>query len=233
MVDTAEEKADGVDVWTENHRRDLIGAAYRSLGSLSEADDVVQDAWLRWHGGDRSMVRNSRAFLTMTVTRLALDLRRSQSRHEIYLEPVVLQNLDSSAEDPAVVVERNTAVASALLLMLQTMSPPERAAFVLREVFAFPYEEVAKQLHRSEVAVRQLVHRAREGVRAGDVRYPAPPPVHANVVRAFSSACQGRGITQLIDALSEKPSFEGETDEALARRFPYMERKMLTTISRE
>jgi RNA polymerase sigma-70 factor (ECF subfamily) len=207
MVDTAEEKADGVDVWTDNYRRDLIGAAYRTLGSLSEADDVVQDAWLRWHGGDRSMVRNSRAFLTMTVTRLAIDLRRSQSRHEIYLEPVVLQNLNSSAEDPAVVVERHTAVASALLLMLQTMSPPERAAFVLREVFAFPYEEVAKQLHRSEVAVRQLVHRAREEVRAGNGRYPAPPPVHANVVHAFGSACQGQGITQLINALSEKPQF--------------------------
>src|SRR5215217_1886274 len=208
MVNTADEKADGVDVWTDNHRRELIGAAYRSLGSLSEADDVVQDAWLRWHGGDRSMVRNSRAFLTMTVTRLALDLRRSQSRHEIYLEPVVLQNLELSAEDPAAVVERNAAVASALLVVLQTMSPPERAAFMLHEVFALPYHEVARQLRRSEVAVRQLVHRARKRARAGEVRYPAPPPVHAKVVRAFNSASQSGGITQLINILSEMPNME-------------------------
>jgi RNA polymerase sigma-70 factor (ECF subfamily) len=208
MATTTEEKAHGVDVWTDNYRRDLIATAYRSLGSLSEAEDVVQNAWLRWHRGDRDMVRNFRAFLTITVTRLALDLRRSQSRHEIYLEPIVLQNLESSAEDPAAVVDRNAAVTSALLVVLQTMSPPERAAFVLREVFALPYEDVAKQLHRSEVAVRQLVHRAREGARAGEVRYPAPPPVHANVVHAFNSACQGRGIRQLINALSEKPSLE-------------------------
>jgi RNA polymerase sigma-70 factor, ECF subfamily len=208
MANTTEEKAHRTDVWTGNHRRDLIATAYRSLGSLSEADDVVQDAWLRWHAGDRSMVRNSRAFLTITVTRLALDLRRSQSRHEIYLEPVVLQNFESPAEDPAAVAERKAAVASALLVVLQTMSPPERAAFVLREVFALPYKDVAKQLHRSEFAVRQLVHRAREGARAGDIRYPAPPPVHANVVRAFSSVCQGRGTAQLINALAEKPSLE-------------------------
>jgi RNA polymerase sigma factor (sigma-70 family) len=208
MANTPKGKAHGIDVWTDNHRRDLIAIAYRSLGSHSEADDVVQDAWLRWHGGDRSIVRNPRAFLTMTVTRLALDLRRSQSRHEIYLEPLVLQNLESSAEDPASVVERNAAVASALLVVLQTMSPPEGAAFVLREIFGLPYQEVAKQLHRSEVAVRQLAHRARKKASAGKVRYPAPPPIHANVVRAFNSACRSGGVTELINALSEKPSLE-------------------------
>src|SRR5829696_2342389 len=216
MGDSTEEKAQEIDLWAGKHRRDLVAAAYRALGSLSEADDVIQDAWLRWHSSDRSMVRNSRAFLTITVTRLALDLRRSQSRHEICLEPMLLQNLGSSAEGPAALVERNAAVASALLVVLQTMSPPERAAFMLHEVFALPYHEVARQLRRSEVAVRQLVHRARKRARAGEVRYPAPPPVHAKVVRAFNSASQSGGITQLINILSEMPNME-ECAEAKSR----------------
>jgi RNA polymerase sigma-70 factor (ECF subfamily) len=208
MADSIEEEAYGVDPWADKHRRDLIAAAYRTLGSPSDVDDVLQDAWLRWHGSDRSMVRNPRAFLTVTVTRLALDLRRSQARREIHLEPMVFQNFESSAEGPAAVIERDAAVASALLVVLQTMSPLERTAFVLRDVFDLPYHEVAKQLHRSELAVRQLVHRARKRARAGEVRYPAPPSVHATVVRAFNSACQSPVISQLINALSEKPDFE-------------------------
>jgi len=220
MGDSTEEKAQEIDLWAGKHRRDLVAAAYRALGSLREADDVLQDAWLRWHSSDRSMVRNSRAFLTITVTRLALDLRRSQSRHEISLEPMLLQNLVSSTEGQAAVVERNAAVASALLVVLQTMSPLERAAFMLHEVFALPYHEVARQLRRSEVAVRQLVHRARKRARAGDVRYPAPPPVHAKVVRAFNSASQSGGIIQLINILSEMPNMEECTKSPFDRPSP-------------
>lgn len=156
----------------ERHRSRLFGLAYRMLGQRAEAEDLVQDVWLRWQASDRAGIVQPEAWLVTTATRLAIDrLRRLRVEREHYVgfwlpEPLVQPWTETapSAED---VLERAHDVSTALLFVLEQLTPEERAAFLLREVFDADYAEVAQALGRSEAACRQLVHRARVHVKAG------------------------------------------------------------------
>jgi RNA polymerase sigma-70 factor, ECF subfamily len=176
------------DLSFEHHRRHLAATAYKALESPQDVEDVLQDAWLRWQAVDHSSVRNEEAFLTMIVVRLALDRRRSRQRRGWQVDPIKLQNLASPDADPSAVVEQHEAVAEALQIVLQVMSPSERAAFLLHDIFGFGHAEVATVLHRSESAVRQIVHRARERARTRQPRFSVPPQAHAELEHAFSQA---------------------------------------------
>src|SRR3954471_22305592 len=152
-----------VETFTEARPR-LFGIAYRMLGSVAEAEDIVQEAWLRWQGTDRSVVRNPAAFLTTVTTRLALNTAESaRVRREQYVGPWLPEPIDTSA-DPSLGAVKAEALDSAVLLLLEKVRPDQRAAYVLREAFDYSYEEVADILDTSASNARQLVSRAKKSV---------------------------------------------------------------------
>jgi RNA polymerase sigma-70 factor (ECF subfamily) len=139
----------------------LFGIAYRVLGCPTEADDVVQDTWLRWHGTDRTRVRDAAAFLAATTTRLAINVGQcARVRHETSVETRRVEPVDTGA-DPALGAEQREALELAVQILLEKLSPTERAVYVLREAFDCPYREIADRLALSEVNARQLATRAR------------------------------------------------------------------------
>lgn len=190
----------------ESERSRLMGIAYRILGSVADAEDVLQDAWLKWDGVDPDSVDSARGFLTTVVTRLSIDrLRRIRSRREAYSgswlpEPIVTAS--EYADDPAAAAELADSLSMTLLVVLETLSPLERAAFVLREVFQRPYDEVAAALGKQEATTRQLVHRARDHVDAGHARFEADRRTHAAVVERFLTACQNANLGALMEILA-------------------------------
>ena len=148
-------------------RRRLFGIAYRMLGSAAEAEDVVQETWVRWQTTDRSVVVKPQAFLTTTATRLAINvLQSARSRRETYVGPWLPEPVDTSA-DPTLGAERTEALDVALLMLLEHLTPTERAAYVLREAFDYAYPEIARIVGVSPTATRQLVSRARKHLAAG------------------------------------------------------------------
>jgi RNA polymerase sigma-70 factor (ECF subfamily) len=186
----------------EQHRRLLFTVAYDLLGSASDAEDVVQDAWLRWSGADRGDVLNPRAYLVTVTTRLALNrLRDTRARREAYVGPWLPEPL-LTAPDVAQEAELAEAVSLALLVVLETLGPVERAVFVLREVFGLPYAEIAQALERSEAAVRQVAHRAREHVQARRPRFDTDRAVQRQVTDRFLAACTGGDVDALIAMMS-------------------------------
>src|SRR6188768_1819832 len=168
----------------EPYRRRLLGLAYRMLGSMADAEDAVQETYLRWHGADRDNVSDPRAFLMTTTTRLCLDMLTSaRARREEYVgpwlpEPVV----DTAALAPDSRTELAEDLSIALLLMLDRLSPLERAAFLLHDVFDFSFSEVGAALERNEAACRQLASRARAHVRAARPRGATPSPARSGQV---------------------------------------------------
>jgi RNA polymerase sigma-70 factor (ECF subfamily) len=170
----------------EPYRRRLLGLAYRMLGSMTDAEDAVQDAYLRWHHADRNAVSDPKAFLMTTTTRICLDMLTSaRARREEYVgpwlpEPVV----DTSALRPDSHTELAEDLSIALLLTLDRLSPLERAAFLLHDVFDFSFSEVAAALDRNEAACRQLASRARAHVKATRPRGAAAPGTHQGEVDA-------------------------------------------------
>ena len=150
----------------EPQRRRLFGIAYRMLGSVSEAEDVVQDAWLRWQGADRASVREPAAFLATTVTRLCLNaLSSARARRELYVGPWLPEPV-STTDDPTLGAERAEALSLAVLLLMERLTPAERAAYVLREAFVYSHRDIAAVLETTETNARQLVSRARAHVTA-------------------------------------------------------------------
>jgi len=199
--------ADTVTDLFEEHRPFLTGVAYRMLGRVADAEDVVQEAWLRWSSAGREDVREPRAFLVRITTRLAIDrLRHLRSRREAYVgpwlpEPVVTafgQAVPDSAER-AVLAD---SVSVAVLVVLETLSPLERAVFVLREAFGFPYAEIADALERSEAAVRQLAGRAKRHVEERKPRYDVDPEVRRDLTERFLAAASGGDLEQLLALLA-------------------------------
>jgi RNA polymerase sigma-70 factor (ECF subfamily) len=171
----------------------LFGIAYRMLGSAMEAEDIVQDAWVRWQTADRSVVRDASAFLATTTTRLAINVIQSaRSRREQYVGSELPEPVDTSA-DPALEAERSEALEFAVLILLEKLSPAERAAYVLREAFDYPYREIANILRLAEANTRQLVTRARQHV-ADDRRAPVSSAEQRRFVKAFISAAQRGGV---------------------------------------
>ncbi len=144
----------------------LFGIAYRVLGSAGEAEDVVQDAWIRWQCTDRSAVRDDAAFLAVTTTRLAINvLQSARARRETHPGPRLPDPVDADA-DPALGAERRDALDRAVRTLLETLPPTERTAFVLREAFDLPYRDIAQALAQSEANSRQIVTRARRRLAA-------------------------------------------------------------------
>jgi RNA polymerase sigma-70 factor (ECF subfamily) len=142
----------------------LFGIAYRVLGSRTDADDVVQEAWLRWQGTDRSKVRDTAAFLAATTTRLAINVTQSaRVRHETPIELRPVEPVDTG-DDPSLRAERREAFELAVRTLEEKLSPTERAAYVLRVAFDYPYRQIADRLAVSEVNARQLVTRARRTI---------------------------------------------------------------------
>jgi len=187
------------------HRSVLIGAAYRVVGSLTDAEDVVQETWLRWSAADRGEVRDVRAYLIRIATRLALNrLRQQQARREQYVGPWLPEPIAAApaGEDPAAVAEVADSVSMAMLVVLETLSPLERAAFVLREVFDLPVGEIARTLGRSEAAVRQLTHRAREHVQARRPRQTVDKARHTELTLQFLAATVTGDLDQVMSLLA-------------------------------
>lgn len=157
---------DGVSVF-ESVRPRLFGLAYRMLGSAAEAEDIVQDAWLRWQGADRSAVIDPPAFLATTTTRLAITFTQSaRSRRETYIGPWLPEPIDTEG-DPRLGAERAEALEFAVLLLLEKLSATERAAYILREAFDYSYDQIAQTIRSTEANARQLVTRARKHISDG------------------------------------------------------------------
>jgi RNA polymerase sigma factor (sigma-70 family) len=142
----------------------LFGIAYRMLGSAAEAEDIVQDVWIRWQTTDRGLVRDAAAFLVTTATRLAINVMQSaRSRRETYVDPWLPEPVDTSA-DPRSCAERGQALAYCVVLLLEKLTPTERAAYILREAFDYSYRDIAHVLRLEEANARQVVTRARQHV---------------------------------------------------------------------
>ena len=196
----------------EPHRRRLLGLAYRMLGSMAEAEDAVQEAYLRWHAADRIKVSDPKAFLMTTTTRICLDMLTSaRARREEYVGPWLPEPvLDTAALAPDRRTELAEDLSIALLLTLDRLSPLERAAFLLHDVFDFSFTEVATTLERSEAACRKLATRARAHVRALRPRGATAPPArpgeidakHAQLLSAFAAATQSGDLNALTQLLA-------------------------------
>jgi RNA polymerase sigma-70 factor (ECF subfamily) len=178
----------------------LFGIAYRMLGSAAEAEDVVQDVWLRWQTTDRSVVRDAAAFLVTTATRLAINVIQSaRSRRETYADSWPIEPIADSA-DPGLGPERRQALESGVLLLLETLTPAERAAYILREAFDYTYRDIANILQFEEANARQVVTRARQHV-AGGRRIPASPIKHRRLLDSFTAAAERGSIAGLENLL--------------------------------
>ena len=192
----------------DEHRRLLTSVAYRVLGRWSDAEDVVQDAWLRWSAADYASVEDPKAYLVTVTTRLAIDqLRKAQTRKESYVgpwlpEPVLTRDGADSAPDAADRVVLDDTVSLAMLLVMETLSPLERAVFVLREAFDYSFGEIAAMLDRTEAAVRQLLVRARNHVHDKRPRYPLDDVKRQSIAERFLAAATGGDIAPLLELLS-------------------------------
>ncbi|MFI7641805.1 RNA polymerase sigma-70 factor [Nonomuraea sp. NPDC049400] len=182
----------------EEHRSLLTGVAYRILGSVADAEDVVQETWLRWSGVDQEAVDDPKAYLVRVTSRLAIDrLRWAKSRRESYVGPWLPEPI-STAPDGAERAELAESVELALLLVLETLSPLERAVFVLREAFDLPFSEIAEIIGRAEPATRQLARRARDHVRERRPRFDVDRDERRRITERFIDAAAGGDIDGLI-----------------------------------
>ena len=200
----------------EEHRPVLTGVAYRMLGRVADAEDVVQEAWLRWSGADRSDVREPRGYLVRVTTRLAIDrLRLAQSRKEAYVGPWLpepyVTDFGATVPDTAERAVLADSVSLAVLVVLESLSPLERAVFVLREAFGYPYADIAVTLDRSESAVRQLAGRARRHVEAKRPRYEVDPAEQRDLTERFLAAATEGDFEGLMSLLAPDVRLVGDS----------------------
>lgn len=199
--------ADTVTDVFEEHRPVLMGVAYRMLGRVADAEDVVQDAWLRWAGADRTDVREPRGYLVRVTTRLAIDrLRQVKSRGETYVGPWLpepyVTDLAETAPDAAERAVLADTVSLAVMVVMESLSPLERAVFVLREAFGYPFAEIATMLDRAEPAVRQLAGRARRHVDERRPRYEVDPAQRRDLTERFLVAAEQGDLAGLMELLA-------------------------------
>jgi RNA polymerase sigma-70 factor (ECF subfamily) len=203
----------------------LFTIAYEILGSATEADDVLQDSYLRWANVDLASVNDTKAYLAQLVTRQTLNTLRAQSRRrEEYIgpwlpEPLLLDTKDASAD--VVLAE---SVSMAMLVVLETLSPDERAVFVLREVFGFSHDEIASTIDKSAAAVRQMAHRARAHVQSRRKRFdPVDPKLSMEITAQFFAAASTGDIDGLLEMLAEDVVWTADSDgKATAARKPIL-----------
>ncbi|WP_329048952.1 RNA polymerase sigma-70 factor [Amycolatopsis sp. NBC_01488] len=192
------------------HRNLLFTVAYQLLGSAADAEDVLQETWLRWAGVDLAAVRDERAYLVRITTRLALmRLRTLGRRRESYVGPWLPEPL-LTAPDVAEDVELAGSVSLAMLLVLETLTPAERAVFVLREVFDLGYDEIAEAVAKTPAAVRQIAHRARSHVAARRPRGEVSPATSRDALSAFQHAVETGDLRRLLDILAPDVVFLGD-----------------------
>lgn len=202
----------GNDIEFETHRSYLSGLAYRMLGSFSEAEDAVQDAYLRWHNVEHETVGNTKAFLARILTRLCLDrLKAARRTREIYVgewlpEPIVVDAnyIDHQSEHIA------DDISFALMLALERLSPLERAAYILRDIFDVEFSEIAAALSRSEVTCRQLVRRARAHIAEARPRFEVDREENARIADAFFTSMRTGDVSTLRDLLAEAAIFHSD-----------------------
>jgi RNA polymerase sigma-70 factor (ECF subfamily) len=222
--------ADAVSEFMQ-HRRRLFGIAYRVLGSVVEAEDVVQEVWLRWQRTDRSAVVSPVAFLSSTTTRLAINVAQSaRVRRETYIGPWLPEPIDTSS-DPEVGAQRAEALELALLLVLEKLSPTERAAYVLREAFDYGYAEIAEILELSIVNVRKIVSRARKRLSA-EQQERVDTAEHRRLLDAFVSAAQTGDVASLEALLTrDAVSLSDGNGRRGAARIPVLGRARVANLA--
>ncbi|PZG07031.1 RNA polymerase subunit sigma-24 [Nonomuraea aridisoli] len=198
----------------------LFGIAYRMLASVSEAEDLVQEVWLRWQAYDRATVHDPAAFLATVTTRLAINaVQSARVRRETYVGPWLPEPVDTGA-DPYLGAERGEALEFAVLLLLERLSPTERAAYVLREAFDYPYRQIAEIVQLNEAAVRQLVSRARKRV-TGERRTPVSKAEQRRLLTAFVAAARAGDLTTLEKLFAEDVTSYSDGGGAVrAARYP-------------
>jgi RNA polymerase sigma-70 factor (ECF subfamily) len=184
------------------HRKLLFAIAYRLLGSAADAEDVVQDAWFKWSAAERAQVSDPKAYLARIVSNLAMDrLRSTRRQREAYVGPWLPEPIltEPDASEDVVVAE---SVSVAMLVVLETLSPLERAVFVLKEVFDFSYAEIADAVDRSEAAVRQAGHRARNHIQARRPRFETDRTKRRELTERFFAASMGGDLNELMELLA-------------------------------
>jgi RNA polymerase sigma-70 factor (TIGR02957 family) len=213
------------------HRSLLFTVAYEMLGSATDAEDVVQETWLRWADVDKSEVRHPRAYLLRIVTRQALNrLRTLARRREEYVGEWLPEPLPTSP-DVAEDVELAESVSMAMLTVLETLAPAERAVFVLREVFDVPYADIALAVDKTPGAVRQIAHRAREHVAARRPRIQVDRGEHQQVVERFLAALHSGDLQVLLDVLAPEVVLLADGGgEVAALRRPVVGRDRVATL---
>lgn len=219
----ASEYEEGLSAFVDVRPR-LFGIAYRMLGRAAEAEDIVQDVWLRWQSANRSTVENPPAFLATTTTRLCINFTQSApSRRETYID-TWLPELEVASSDPVLVMERSEALTLAVLQLLEKLSPTERAAYVLLEAFDYSYRQIADILQMEEANVRQLVCRARKHIvngRPASVRAEE----HRRFLEAFLAAAQKGDMATLEGLLAEDvAAYAGRGRVVRGARFRFRER---------
>jgi len=215
---SADDLEEAAAVFTSLRPR-LFGIAYRMLSSATEAEDLVQEVWLRWQKTDRVAVANPAAFLATATTRLAINqLQSARARHETYIGPWLPEPVDTSA-DPYLGAERGEALEFAALLLMEKLTPNERAAYVLREAFDYPYGQIADILQSTEPAVRQLVSRARKRV-TGERRAPVSAAAQRELLTSFIAAARSGDMTALeqLFAVDVASLSDGNGAHQVARR---------------
>lgn len=186
------------------HRPQLFGLAYRMLGSVSEAEDIVQEAYLRWEGAQHDEIDSPRAFLNTVVSRLAIDyLRSARVRRETYVGQWLPEPLVEDQRSPADSAALAESLSTALLLMLESLSPPERAAYILREAFDYSYADIAEVLKSNEAQCRQLAKRARDRITQRKQRFDTSLNDCATLTDQFLKATMQGDLEALIQTLSD------------------------------
>jgi RNA polymerase sigma-70 factor (ECF subfamily) len=192
---------DGLSTFVPVRSR-LFGIAYQMLRSAAEAEDIVQDVWLRWQSTNRRVVENPPAFLAKTTSRLCINLARSaHSRREIHIGALLPEQVNTN-NDPGLGTERGEALKLAVQILLEKLSPAERAAYVLREAFEYSYGQIAYILRREEASTRQLVSRARKHIADGR-RAPVSPEERLRFLQAFVNAAQNGDMAGLEGLFAE------------------------------
>jgi RNA polymerase sigma-70 factor (ECF subfamily) len=207
------------DVFEQSRRR-LFGIAYRMLGTVSDAEDIVQDVWIRWQTTDRCSIHEPAAFLATITTRLSINvLQSAHTRRETYIGPWLPEPVNTE-DDPALGAERGEALQYAILILLEKLTPTERAAYVLREALDYPYDRIADILHTSPAAARQLFSRARKHL-ATERRAAATRAEQRELLAAFLTAAQ-KGDAADLEALfaADVASYSDGNGVKLAARIP-------------
>jgi RNA polymerase sigma-70 factor, ECF subfamily len=185
-------------------RPELFGIAYRMLGTASDAEDVVHETYLRWRAGSRDDVRSPRAFLATVLTRLCIDtLTSARAQRESYVGPWLPEPLLVDEAGPAEVSELSDSLSLAFLVLLEELTPAERAAFLLHDVFGYGYEQLATALSRDRAACRQLVARARKHLAARQHRFDGDRARASQLTRQFLAACAGGDLNGLLTVLAQ------------------------------